>query len=50
MYFRERREAENFYAEAAQELRRTYQLELNLKKSGIVETEKQRFLGYTFRR
>ena len=48
--FRERREAEDFYAEAAQELRRTYQLELNQKKSGIVETEKQRFLGYTFRR
>ena len=48
--FRTRAEAEDFYGKAVQELLQTYRLELNQKKSGVVEMDKQRFLGYTFQK
>ena len=47
--FHTRKEAETFFPEITRILRDDYQLEINQRKSGILESARQQFLGYSFR-
>jgi len=46
--FRTRSEAEAYYPELVNLLGSKYQLEVNQRKSGVLEIAKQQFLGYSF--
>ena len=46
--FKSKHEAECFYPQLCQTLKENYALDINQKKSGILETTRQQFLGYSF--
>lgn len=46
--FKTKQEAEAFYPRLVRKLREDFSLEINQKKSGVVETARQQFLGYSF--
>ena len=46
--FRTKEEADAFYPRLVRKLREDFSLEINQKKSGVVETVRPQFLGYSF--
>ena len=46
--FSSKQEAERFYPGLIRVLKQDYELEVNQKKSGVLETARQQFLGYSF--
>ena len=47
--FREKQKASDFYSRLVRILREDFKLDVNQKKSGVLETARQQFLGYSFR-